>query len=58
MNKQEAIEKIKYMDTLNINEMASGQLIDMVIIERVIKNQVLGIVSQIDEHRNQLFLSS
>jgi len=49
MNKQEAIEKIKYMDTLNINEMASGQLIDMVIIERVIKNQVLGIVSQIDE---------
>ena len=44
MNKQEAIEKIKYIDTLNINERASGQRVDMVM-----KNQVLGIVSQIEE---------
>ena len=44
INKQEAIEKIKYMDTLNINERASGQKVDMVM-----KNQVLGIVSKINE---------
>lgn len=44
MNKQEAIEKIKYTDTLNINDHIAHQQIDMVI-----KNQVLDIVSQIDE---------
>ena len=44
MNKQEAIEKIKYMDTLNINDMITNQKVDMVI-----KNQVLDIISQIDE---------
>ena len=46
MNKQEAIEKIKYMDTLNINDMVVGQQVDMVI-----KNQVLDIISQIDEQQ-------
>lgn len=44
MNKQEAIEKIKNIDTLNINDMKAGQKIDMVI-----KNQVLEIISQIDD---------
>ena len=44
MNKQEVIERIKYMDTLNINDMVAGQQVDMVI-----KNQVLDIISQIDE---------
>lgn len=44
MNKQEAIEKIKNIDTLNINDIFAGQSVDMVI-----KNQVLDIVSQIDE---------
>ena len=44
MNKQEAIEKIKNIDTLNINDIIAGQQVDMVI-----KNQMLDIVSQIDE---------
>ena len=44
MNKQEAIERIKNIDTLNINDMIAGQQVDMVI-----KNQVLDIISQIDE---------
>ena len=44
MNKQEAIEKIKNIDTLNINDKVAGQQVDMVI-----KNQVLDIISQIDE---------
>lgn len=44
MNKQEAIEQINYMDTLNINDMITGQQIDMVN-----KNQVLDIINQIDE---------
>ena len=44
MNKQEAIEKIKNIDTLNINDINAGQQVDMVI-----KNQVLDIISQIDE---------
>ena len=44
MNKQEAIEKIKNIDTLNINDKIAGQQVDMVI-----KNQVLDIVSHIDE---------
>ncbi|MDN2998984.1 DUF1642 domain-containing protein [Streptococcus suis] len=44
MNKQEAIEKIKNIDTLNINDAIAGQQVDMVI-----KNQVLDLVSQIDE---------
>ena len=44
MNKQEAIETIKNIDTLSINDMITNQKIDMVI-----KNQVLGIISQIDE---------
>lgn len=44
MNKQEAIETIKNIDTLNINDMIAGQKVDMVI-----KNQVLDIVSQIHE---------
>ncbi|MCO4558933.1 hypothetical protein Si096_01498 [Streptococcus infantarius subsp. infantarius] len=44
MNKQEAIERIKNIDTLNINDRIAGQAIDMVI-----KNQVLDIISQIDE---------
>ena len=43
MNKHEAIEKIKNIDTLNINDIIAGQSVDMVI-----KNQVLDIVSQID----------
>ena len=44
MNKQEAIETIKYMDTLNINDRVAGQQVDMVI-----KNEALDIVSQINE---------
>ena len=44
MNTQEAIEKIKNIETLNINDIIAGQSVDMVI-----KNQVLDIVSQIDE---------
>ena len=44
MNKQEAIEKIKNIETLNINDKIAGQQVDMVI-----KNQVLDIVSHIDE---------
>ncbi len=44
MNKQEAIEKIKNIETLNIKDRIAGQEVDMVI-----KNQVLDIISQIDE---------
>ena len=44
MNKQEAIEKIKNIDTLNINDIIAGQSVDMVI-----KNQVIDLISQIDE---------
>ena len=44
MNKQEAIEKIKNIDTLNINDKIAGQSVDMVI-----KNQVIDLVSQIDK---------
>ncbi|NQK20072.1 DUF1642 domain-containing protein [Streptococcus suis] len=44
MNKQEAIEKIKNIDTLNINDRIAGQQVDMVI-----KNQVLDLISQIDQ---------
>lgn len=44
MNKQEAIERIKNIDTLNINDRVAGQQVDMVM-----KNQVLGIISLIDE---------
>ena len=44
MNKQEAIERIKNIDTLNINDMIADQQINMVV-----KNQVLDIISQIDE---------
>ena len=44
MNKKEAIGKIKSMDTLNINDNIAGQKVDMVM-----KNQVLDIISQIDE---------
>ena len=44
MNKQEAIEIIKNIDTLNINDMVTNQQVDMVV-----KNQVLDIISQIDE---------
>ena len=29
MNKQEAIEKIKNIDTLNINDIIAGQSVDM-----------------------------
>ena len=46
MNKQEAIERIKNIDTLNINDKVAGQQVDMVI-----KNQVLDIISQIDEQQ-------
>ncbi|MEE3691726.1 DUF1642 domain-containing protein [Streptococcus suis] len=46
MNKQEAIETIKNIDTLNINDIIAGQSVDMVI-----KNQVLDIISQINEPR-------
>ncbi len=44
MNKQEAIEKIRNISTLKINDTVSHQQIDMVI-----KNQVLDIISQIHE---------
>ena len=44
MNKQEAIEKIKNIETLNIKDRIADKGVDMVI-----KNQVIGIVSQIDE---------
>lgn len=44
MNKQEAIEKIKNISTLKINDTVTHHQIDMVI-----KNQVLDIISQIDE---------
>ena len=44
MNKQEGIEKIKNIDTLKINDTVSHQQIDMVV-----KNQVLDIISRIDE---------
>lgn len=44
MNKQEAIEKIKNIETLNIKDRMDDKGVDMVI-----KNQVLDIVSQIDE---------
>ena len=46
MNKKEAIERIKNIDTLNINDRVAGQQVDMVM-----KNQVLGIISLIDEHQ-------
>lgn len=44
MNKQEAIEKIKNIETLSINDIIAGQSVDMVI-----KNQVIDIIYQIDE---------
>lgn len=44
MNKQEAIEKIKNIETLNIKDRIADKGVDMVI-----KNQALDIVSQIDE---------
>ena len=44
MNKQEAIERIKNIGTLNIYDKVAGQQVDMVI-----KNQVLEIISQIEE---------
>ena len=44
MNKQEAIEKIKNIETLNIKDRIADKGVDMVI-----KNQVLDIISQIDE---------
>ena len=44
MNKQEAIERIKNIETLNIKDMVADKQVDMVI-----KNQVLDIISQIDE---------
>ncbi|MCO4567839.1 hypothetical protein Si077_00862 [Streptococcus infantarius subsp. infantarius] len=44
MDKQEAIKKIKNISTLKINDTVSHHQIDMVI-----KNQVLDIISQINE---------
>ena len=44
MNKQEAIEKIKNIETLNIKDRMDDKGVYMVI-----KNQVLDIISQIDE---------
>ncbi len=44
MNKQEAIEKIKNIETLNIKDGIADKGVNMVI-----KNQVLDIISQIDE---------
>ena len=44
MNKQEAIEKIKNIDTLNIKDSIADKGVDMVI-----KNQVLTLIEQIDE---------
>ena len=46
MNKQEAIELIKNLGTLKINDTVSHQRIDMVD-----KNRVLGIISQIHEQK-------
>ena len=44
MNKQEAIEKIKNIETLNIKDRMDDKGVDMVI-----KNHVLDIISKIDE---------
>ena len=44
MNKQEAIEKIKHTDTLTIVDRMERNQVDMVN-----KNEVLDIISQIDE---------
>ena len=44
MNKQEAIEKIKNIETLNIKDRMDDKGVDMVI-----KNQVLTLIEQIDE---------
>ena len=44
MNKQEAIEKIKNIETLNIKDRIADKGVDMVI-----KNQVLTLIEQIDE---------
>ena len=44
MNKQEAIERIKNIETLNIKDRMDDKGVDMVI-----KNQVLDIISKIDE---------
>ena len=44
MNKQEVVERIKNIETLNIKDKVAGQQVDMVI-----KNQVIDIISQIDE---------
>ena len=44
MNKQEAIEKIKNIDTLNIKDSIADKGVDVVI-----KNQVIDLVSQIDK---------
>ena len=44
MNKQEAIEKIKNIDTLNVKDRIADKGVDMVI-----KNQVIDLISQIDE---------
>ena len=44
MNKQEAIEEIKSMDTVSIYNTTVNQRLDMLI-----KNQVLDVISQIDE---------
>lgn len=46
MNKREAIERIKNMGTLSIYDKVAGQQVDTVI-----KNEVLDIVSQIQEPR-------
>lgn len=46
MNKKEAIELIKNLGTLKINDTVSHQRIDMVD-----KNKVLGIISQIHEQK-------
>lgn len=44
MNKQEAIERIENIGTLNIYDKVAGQQVDLVI-----KNEVLDIVSRINE---------
>ena len=44
MNKQEAIETIKNIETLNIKDRIDDKGVDVVI-----KNQVIDIISQIDE---------
>ncbi|HFU4089558.1 TPA: DUF1642 domain-containing protein [Streptococcus suis] len=44
MNKQEAIERIKNIGTLNIYDKVAGQQVDLVI-----KNEVLDIISKIHE---------